>query len=152
MYQLIETLGKTATRTTFVRKYNRTQPDKVLSTRHFGFGVSFVTVEGDWYVSITPEWFFSYGDSYRRSFYGDKLISGLKRMEKNRTVFDQFRFLCAWLADLDTEDLFSEDAVSSPQLTFGQILDMHGGRYLNEDLWEPLVVPPEDGMIGLDLQ
>ena len=66
----------------------------MLSTRHSGFAVSFVTVEGDWYVSITPEWFFSHGDSYRRSFYGDKLISGLKRMEKNRTVFDQFRFLC----------------------------------------------------------
>ena len=142
---------KKATRTVFRRTFNRKQPDKVLSTRHFGFAVSFVTVEGDWYVSITPEWFFSHGDSYRRSFYGDKLISGLKRMEKNRTVFDQFRFLCTWLTDLDAEDLFSEDAASSPQLTFGQILNVHGGRYLNEDLWEPLVVPPEDGEIGLDL-
>ena len=142
---------KKATRTVFKRTFNRRQPDKVLSTRHFGFAVSFVTIERDWFVSITPEWYFSYGDSYRRSLYGDKLISGLKRMEKNRTVFDQFRFVCAWFTDLDAEDLFSEDAASSPQLTFGQILDLHGGRYLNEDLWEPLVVPPEDGELGLDL-
>ena len=119
--------------------------------RHFEFSVSFVTIEGAWYVSITPEWFFSYGDDYRRSFYGDKLIGGLKRMEKNRTVFDQFRFLCAWLDDLDADDLFDEDAALSPQLTFGQILDLHGGRYLNEGLWEPLVVPAEDKEIRLDL-
>ena len=142
---------KKAIRTVFVRKFNRKKPDKVLSTRHFGFAVSFVTGEGDWYVSITPEWFFSYGDTYRRSLFDDKLISGLKRMERNRTVFDQFRFLCAWFTELDEEDLFSEDAASSPQLTFGGILDAHGGRYLNEDLWEPLVLPPEGGELGLDL-
>ena len=135
----------------FERKFNRKHPEKVLSTRHFGFAVSFVTVEDDWYVSITPEWFFSYGDAYRRSLYGDRLISGLKRMEKNRSVLNQFRFLCAWLIDLDCEDLFDEDAASSPQLTFGEILKVHGGRYLNEDLWAPLAVPPEDGEIGLDL-
>lgn len=142
---------KKATRTVFSRKFNRKQPDKLLSTRHFGFAVSFITVDGDWYVSITPEWYFSYGDDYQRSYYGYKLLSGLKRMEKNRTVFDQFRFLCAWLTDLDAEDLFREDAASSPQLTFGTILDMHGGRYLNEDLWEPLVLPPGDGEVELDL-
>ena len=142
---------KRATRTVFERKFNRNQPDKVLSQRHFGFAVSFVTIEGDWYVSITPEWFFSYRDSYRRSFYGDKLIGGMKRMEKNRTVFDQFRFLSTWLNDLDADDLFTEDAALSPLLTFGEILDLHGGRYLNEDLWEPLVMPAGDGEMRLDL-
>lgn len=140
-----------ATRKVFVRKFNRDQPEKVLSTRHSGFAVSFVTVESDWYVSITPEWFFSYGDSYRRSHYGEGLISGLKRMEKNRSVLNQFRFLCAWLTDLDNEDLFDENAASSPQLTFGEILKVHGGRYLNEDLWAPLVAPLEDCEVGLDL-
>ena len=142
---------KKATRNVFERKFNRNQPDKVLSTRHFGFAVSFETIGGDWYVSITPDWFFSHGDDYRRSFYGDNLISGLKRMEKNRSVFDQFRFLCAWLNKLDAEDLFNEDAASSPQLTFGQPLNLHGGRYLNEDLWEPLVVSAEDEQMWLDL-
>ena len=142
---------KKATRRVFERKFHRNKPDKVLSTRHFGFEVSFEFIGGDWYVSITPDWFFSYGDDYRRSYYGDNLISGLKRMEKNRSVFDQFRFLCAWLNELDAEDLFNEDAASSPQLTFGQSLKLQGGRYLNEDLWEPLVVPAENEQMWLDL-
>ena len=110
-------------------------------------------MEGEWYVAITPDWFFSYGDSYRQSAFGDKLLSGLKRMEKNRSVFDQFRFLCSWLKDLDSDDLFSENANTSPHITFGQILEFGGGRSLNEDLWELLVVIDEDdsdqGRFGL---
>ena len=145
------TARKKATRTVFWRKYNRKQSDKVLSTRHLGFAASFQAIDGDWYISITPEWFFSYGDDYSQSAYGDKLISGLKRMERNRSVFDQFRFLCAWLNEVDADDLFTEGSASSPQLTFGPIKELHLGRYLNEKLWEPLVAPDEDGEIRLDL-
>ncbi|MCP5203422.1 MAG: hypothetical protein H6992_04615 [Pseudomonadales bacterium] len=144
---------KKSRRMVFQRKYNRNDSSKVLSTRHFAFSVSFITINGDWYMSITPDWFFSFGDGYRYSHFGDKLLSGLKRMEKNRSVFDQFRFLCAWLADLDSEDLFSDNAGSSPQLSFGNILEFNGAPRLSEDLWEPLVVVDEDdleqGRLGL---
>ncbi len=144
---------KKATRSVFERKYKKHEPEKVLSTRHFSFSVSFVRVDSDWYLSITPDWFFSYGDQYRQSAFGDKLISGKKKRETNRSVFDHFRFLCSWLKDLDSEDLFSDDAMSSPQITFGQILQYGGGRYLNEDLWEPLVAIDDDdgeqGKLGL---
>jgi len=135
---------KKATRTVFERKFKRNEPEKVLSTRHFAFSLNFLTVADEWYVAITPDWFFSYGDSYRQSNFGDKLLSGLKRMEKNRSIFDQFRFLCSWLRDLDADDLFSENAATSPHITFGQILEFGGGRSLNEDLWESLVVMDED--------
>ncbi|MXY89403.1 MAG: SMEK domain-containing protein [Gammaproteobacteria bacterium] len=135
---------KIATRSVFERKYKNNDPDKVLSTRHFSFSVSFVRIKNDWYLSITPDWFFSHGDQYRQSLYGDKLISGKKKQEKNRSVFDHFRFLCSWLSDLDSEDLFSEDVMSSPQVTFGQILTFGSGRYLNESLWEPLGVLEKD--------
>ncbi len=138
---------KKARRTVFERKFNRNDPEKVLSMRHFAFAVTFQIVADAWYMSITPDWFFSYGENYRRSAFGDKLISGLKRMEKNRSVFDQFRFLCSWLSELDSKDLFAEGAASSPQLTFGQILELNGSRYLNEVLWEPLVVAEEGDQV-----
>ena len=138
---------KRATRTVFERKFNRNNPDKILSIRHFAFAVTFQVVAGVWYMSITPDWFFSYGDNYRRSVFGDMLITGLKRMEKNRSVYDQFRFLCAWLSKLDPKDLFAEGAAANPQLTFGQTLEFSGSRYLNEDLWEPLVVAEEDNKV-----
>ncbi|OQW85549.1 MAG: hypothetical protein BVN30_00740 [Proteobacteria bacterium ST_bin16] len=144
---------KKATRTVFERKYKRNEPKKVLSTRHFAFSLNFLTVENEWYVAITPDWFFSYGEDYRQSAFSDKLLSGLKRMEKNRSVFDQFRFLCSWLRDLDADDLFSEDAATFPHITFGQTLEFSGSRSLNEDLWEPLVViddgDSDQGRLGL---
>jgi len=135
---------KRTTRSVFERKFKKNDPAKVLSMRHFAFSASFLLLDGGWYMSITPDWFFSYGDQYKQSAFGDKLLSGLKRMEKNRSVFDQFRFLCSWLRDFDSEDLFSEIAMSSPQITFGQIMKFEGGRYLNEELWETLVVVEED--------
>ena len=65
-------------------------------------------------------------------------------METNRSVFDHFRFLCSWMRDLDSEDLFSEEAMSSPQITFGQVYSVDGGRYLNEELWEPLIAQEDE--------
>lgn len=135
---------KKSTRTVFERKYKRNDPDKVLSTRHFAFSLDFLNRDDGWYVAITPDWFFSFGEGYRQSAYADKLLSGLKRMEKNRSVYDQFRFLCSWLSELDSDDLFSDEAQTLPQITFGQILEFGGARLLNEDLWEPLVVVDED--------
>lgn len=144
---------KKASRTVFWRKFKDKDPDKVLSMRHFAFSAGFLVVDDQWYVSITPDWFFSYGDDYRRSAFGDVPLSGLKRMEKNRSVFDQFRFLCAWLNDLDSADLFSLDAATTPMLTFGSILELGGAPHLNEEFWEPLVVADADdieqGKLGL---
>jgi len=135
---------KKSTRTVFVRKFRSKEPDKILSVRHFAFSLDFLTVSGEWYMSITPDWFFSYGDNYKRSQFGDKLLSGLKRMEMNRSVFDQFRFLCSWLKDLDSDDLFSQQTNETPLLTFGHVLQLDGGRFLNEDLWETLVVSEDE--------
>lgn len=145
---------KKSRRTVFERRFNRNDSQKVLSTKHFSFSVGFLTINNEWYISLTPDWFFSFGDDYRYSHFGDKLLSGLKRMEKNRSVFDQFRFLCSWLANLDTEDMFSNNADKSPQLTFRSILEFGGAPLLNEELWEPLVVVDEDfdieqGRLGL---
>lgn len=129
---------KQAVRTVYERKFKNNKPDEVLSTRHFAFSVSFLTLESSWYVSITSEWFFSYGDTYRASAFHDRLLSGLKRMEHNQSLNNQFRFLCFWLKDLDTDDLFSENSTYSQTITFGEIFDIDGGCYLDEHLWEPL--------------
>lgn len=132
---------KQATRAVFTRKFKRHEPDKVLSTRHSAFSVAFLTVGDEWYMSITPDWFFSFDGDYQKSAFSEDLISGMKRMEKNRSVFNQFRFLCAWLRELDGDDLFDMEASRQNQLTFGEVLQLRGGRSLNEDLWAPLAEP-----------
>jgi len=128
---------KKSTRTVFVRKFNRNDASKVLSVRHLAFQVEFHILDSTWFMSITPDWFFSFGDNYQRSFFGDKLLSGLKRMEKNRSVYNQFRFISDWLRELDSIDLFREGH-DSPTLSFGDTLVFDGTPLLNEALWAPV--------------
>ena len=137
---------KVSSRMVFERKFKKEKKDEVLSSRHLAFNVDFMRLDEGWYVAITPNWFFSYGDEYRRSFYGDKLLSGLKRMEKNRSVYDQFRFLASWLEDIDQQDLFSDQSSSGPSLSFASPLKLKGARCLDEKLWEPLQAEEPDAL------
>jgi hypothetical protein len=139
---------KASSRMVFERKFKTAKTDEVLSTRHFAFSVDFMRLDGGWYIALTPDWFFSYGDDYRRSFYGDRLLSGLKRMEKNRSVYDQFRFLASWLEDIDAQDLFSNETAAVPTISFASPLKLPGGRALHEWLWEPLQLQADDGLQG----
>lgn len=129
---------KQSSRTVFERKFKTNKPDEILQIKHFAFYVNFLFIDGFWYISITPDWFFSWGDNYRRSPFADKPLSGLKRLERNKSVCDQFRFLASWLKDIDGVDLFSETSETSPNMTFGNIVKLEGGSFLNEALWEPL--------------
>lgn len=129
----------------YERKFKTNKPDEVMSTRHLAFSTEFLCFDRTWYVALTPDWLFSYGDEYRRSHYGDKLLSGLKRMEKNRSVYDQFRFLASWLERIDGDDLFSDAAAKSPSISFGEPLRLPGGRPLNEALWAPLEGLDDEG-------
>lgn len=135
---------KQSNRTVFERKFKTNKPDEILQIKHFGFYVNFLFINGFWYIAITPEWFFSWGENYRRSPYGDRPLSGLKRLEKNKSVCDQFRFLASWLKDMDQKDLFSEKSENTPNVTFGNIIKLEGGGYLNETMWEPLASSQSD--------
>ncbi|SES21445.1 hypothetical protein SAMN04490244_107144 [Tranquillimonas rosea] len=137
---------KVSSRMVFERKFKREKKDEVLSSRHLAFSVDFIQLDDRWYVVVTPDWFFSYGDEYRRSRYGDKLLSGLKRMEKNRSVYDQFRFIASWLEDIDGQDLFSDQNASGPTLSFASPLKLTGARPLDEKLWEPLQAEEPDAL------
>lgn len=139
---------KISSRMVFERKFKSVKKDEVLSTRHFAFDADFMRLDECWYVALTTDWFFSFGDQYHRSFYGDKLLSGLKRMEKNRSVYDQFRFLSSWLEAIDGEDLFSDSSSNAPTISFASPLTLTGGRALDEDRWAPLTAEPDDQMQG----
>ena len=98
-------------RVVYERKLNKKDPNKTFLCKHLAFAVDFLTIEGRWYVAITPDWYFSFGDNYTRSAFADDNLSWLKRKEVNSTVGGHFRFLVAWLSALDQDDLF--DSVKS---------------------------------------
>ncbi len=127
-----------STRKVFERKYNKKDRLKVFSQKHFAFSVDFIRTSYGWYIAITPDWFFSFGDEFRRSGFAEDNIKWLKRREINISVSNHFRFVSAWLKGIDEEDLFSSDGGSDVFLSFGEILTLDGHPNLDDSMWLPL--------------
>ena len=131
---------KDAKRAVFKRQFNKNSPDKVLMQKHLAFTVDFHHFDGNWFVAITPDWFFSIGESYRRSGFAYKNLKWIKQQENNNQVFNHFRFIYAWLRKIDDVDLFSEVGNPSKRayLTYGDICELNNAPKLDETLWEAL--------------
>ena len=129
---------KLTSRRVFERKLNKNDPDKTFVCKHFAFSVDFVRADDRWFAALTPDWYFSNGEEYRRSRFADQNLSWLKRRENNRTVNDHFRFLVSWLCKLDEEDLFSNSKPNSPQVSFGEVVRFSNHPALDDDQWLPI--------------
>ena len=128
---------KTATRAVFDRKYNKKDPSKVFQQKHLSFAVQFLHFDGDWFMSITPSWFFSFGPNFNKSSYAFENLSWIKRQETNQSVMNHFRFIATWLKSIDEETLFSSDS-PAVLLSFGNMLTLDGAPSLDESKWLPL--------------
>jgi hypothetical protein len=129
---------------------NRKDPNKVLKQKHFAFSTDFYRSEHRWFMSITPDWFFSFGDAFASSRFAGESISWLKRKENNASVTQHFRFLIAWLTELDADDLFAPKDRATTNVSIGQPAHVAGHPYLPDELWLPIRVA-EDDASGIDL-
>lgn len=132
---------KASKRKVFARQYNKNNSSKVFAQKHFAFGVDFLRVENCWYQAITPDWFFSHGDAFKRSGFAEDNLKWLKRQETNRSVYNHFRFVVSWLKSIDQNDLFSVNVKNERFLSFGDSIGLKGLPHLNEDIWKPLPSP-----------
>lgn len=128
---------KQSERRVYERRLSKKDPGKVLYQKHFAFAVDFYRLGAQWYVSLTPDWVFSYGSDFKLSFYAADEVSKLKRKENNSSVETHFRFLVAWLSELDTEDLFSQTG-KQPNVSIGEPVSLAGHPALPDDEWLPI--------------
>lgn len=135
-------------RAVYERKLNKKDPNKTFLCKHLAFAVDFVFSAGRWYVAITPNWYFSFGDDFRRSAYADANLSWLKRKEVNSTVGGHFRFLTAWLSALDQDDLFESVKSPAATLSLGETVSFSNHPALPDDTWLPLRDESDDGEEG----
>lgn len=131
--------GKKAnSRTVYERKINKNDASKTFTCKHFAFSAEFLRSNKNWYVALTPEWYFSRGDeAYSRSSFADENISWLKRKENNQVVNNHFRFIATWLLGLDSEDLFQSSTNHRPVLSFGDVLRFENSPLLDDSQWLP---------------
>ena len=121
-------------RKVFERRMSTADPTKVSFVKHLAFSPRFVPVHGQWHLSITPDWFFSYGAAFHRSKFADDLLSRTKRIEKESSVRNHFRFWAWWLAQCDKVDMFA--VAGDPVLKYHDPLELAGASRLDEDDWE----------------
>jgi hypothetical protein len=75
---------------------------KMLYYRHSAFEGRFVRYENQWYLQVTPNYYFSW-DGERPSRYTPDLLSGIKRLENNQAVHGQ---VVMWANVLTERSLF----------------------------------------------
>ena len=101
---------KEMTSATVVQLYpDRKKPDRLNNVRHHAFAPRFERIGDDWFVSITPTFFFSENGS-RCHRFAPTLLAGKKRLNRNDSVRGQLLLRRHFLANNDA----GED--SSPSL------------------------------------
>jgi hypothetical protein len=64
----------------------------VICFRHMAFEPSFELIDDNWFLVVNPTWSFTNPGGYRTSKYEASYMAGLKRQERNNTVYYQYRF------------------------------------------------------------
>ncbi len=126
MKSLVQTRSRDVFKAYFSKKTGR-----LAYYRHLAFRSEFIRFDGQWYLEITPTHHYTWNGFRVARFYED-LLKGMKRLEKNETVFRQVLFLSRVLTD---ETAKAADNQDYPYLIFGKLLDFSFIYGLKDGLW-----------------
>ncbi|MBD2741589.1 DUF4365 domain-containing protein [Coleofasciculus sp. FACHB-1120] len=98
-------LAKKTHRDVFQR-YLKKNSEEVAYYRHSAFQGQFLRIESNWFLEITPTYFFS-RDGYTRDKFEQEKLSGIKRLEKNSAVFGQLVMWAEYLSTPAQGELFT---------------------------------------------
>lgn len=100
--------------------------------RHSAFEGQFIRVDSDWFLEITPTYFFT-RDGYTREKFEKEHLSGIKRLEKNPAVFGQLIMWAEYLITPAQGDLFIPNY---PFLQFfDQLEEFEIEVGIDDDIW-----------------
>lgn len=135
---------KAAERVVYKRTMKNNKPEEILTCKHLAFRLEFHLFDANWYISITPTWYFS-RDGYRVDRFGAKNISWLKRQENNQQVHTHFRFIVHQLHEVQENSLFDTKKVVA-HIQVGEPVSFQNHPVLPDDLWNPqgLRKPPSE--------
>lgn len=109
---------KKATRTIFKASFY--EKFKVHYCQHFAFEVDIKEFDDEWFFCINPTWIISI-DGRRKSQVSYKRVKALKRLERNKSVYNHLRYIAFKLLHGDLYSL-EHPLLASPKYRF---LDFH---------------------------
>lgn len=131
------------TSATVVQLYpDKKKPDRLHSVRHHAFIPRFERIGDDWYVSITPTFFFSENGS-RPHRFGSVLLAGKKKLDRNGSIRGQVLLWRHLLANKDAGEaplpslfaLPADPAAPAAALRFVPLEPVTMDRSVPEDAW-----------------
>jgi nucleoside phosphorylase len=125
----MKSLIQTRSRDVF-KPYFSKKTGKLSYYRHSAFRSEFVRFDNQWYLEITPTHHYTW-NGFRVSRFYEDLLKGMKRLEKNESVFRQVLFLSRVL----TDETAKADGQDYPYLIFGKLLDFSFIYGLKDELW-----------------
>lgn len=120
-----------ARREVFRQYSKKSDPTQGAFCRHSAFKGSFLRLDGDWYLEITPTYHFT-SNGYREDVFRAAHLSGIKRLERNPAVLAQVIMWADYLRR-PTCNLFSLSEY--PFLTFGELARVEIETGLPDDVW-----------------
>jgi hypothetical protein len=142
-----KSLERDGTRTVFERYQRKDDPSQTFCYRHQAFFNNLHRFDGKWFIEINPTYYFS-ADGRKSHPYSDQMLSGIKRLERHRSVVGH---LLMW-----SEILASGPSLFSTYYEFlrlGQperfrvdqgITDEHWQVGNSEDSAEPEICAPDE--------
>lgn len=106
--------------------------DKILVHKHLAFEAQFHQFDGKWFISLTPDWFFSW-NGYKRSGYHHRNVSFIKKSVHNDFVMTYLMVIHIALTKEEKGSLFalSNDA----RITVGNLVTLDGALAVNDTEW-----------------
>ncbi|HEX8286724.1 MAG TPA: DUF4365 domain-containing protein [Pyrinomonadaceae bacterium] len=117
---------KKATRTIF--KANYYEKFNVYYCQHFAFSIDIKDFDDDWFLCINPTWTVSINGK-QKSQVSHKRVKALKRMERNKSVYNHLRFIAY---ELSHRDLFIPEY---PFLSFNGLEKTQTDKVIDEVQW-----------------
>lgn len=116
---------------------NKIDPDRVEFVRHHAFVPRFEVLADQWYLLITPTYFFT-TDGFTPHSHPDALLAGKKRMDNSASLRGQVIMWHRFLSKVEEEanDLFPPEARRRPAcLKFGEPPKITLPTRVPEDVW-----------------
>ncbi len=111
-----------------VVKSNYWEKGKVYYCTHFAFSVDIVDFDNQYFLCLNPTWLVTINGN-RKSKIGYKKVSQLKKLERNKSVYNHLRFISYKLM---YRDLFTQDY---PFVQLENLLELEIDKVIDEDTW-----------------
>lgn len=103
-------LGRNSKQKTCERYYRKSDPTIISYYRHLAFEIQFLRFENDWFLELTPTYYFTHDGFMLHTYYEGKL-KGKKGLDRAETVFSETIFW-ADILTRDNDSLFGRDVLS----------------------------------------